>query len=310
MSRQDPLVLLLGRDLAAGEARTTFVARLAELGFGRCEIAHRRTDAADLAAVIGRLAPDVIVCSAAADGQRALTLTRSVPIVVWTGDTGAAGLEGAETVATVQLPADAARRRFALLAAIVPGLAVVGGIADDTRPAGAAARARAELAAREAGLRIVVCRVTGTADLPAAFIRMDEAGAGAAMTFQAPATERDGRRVAALARAAKLPLLSTLAVVRSGGLLAHDPDPVALYRFLAECAERLLAGESPGTLGALEAPVMRTALHRGTAAALGFAIPPEILATADLVIDVPAPRDVPARRRPQGGGLDGGVDTD
>jgi len=302
MSRQDPLVLLLGRALATGEVRATFVARLAELGLGGCEIAHRRTDAADLAAVIVRLAPDVIVCSAAADGQRALALTRSVPIVVWTGDAGAAGLEGAETVATIQLPADAARRRLALLVSLVPGLAIVGGLSDDAHPAGAAARARVELAAREAGLRIVVCRIGSPADLPAAFIRMDEAGAGAAMTFQAPATERDGRRVAALARAAKLPLLSTLAVVRSGGLLAHDPDPVALYRFLAECAERMLAGETPGALGALEAPVMRTVVHRGTAAALGLVIPPDLLAAADLVIEEPARRDVQAPRQPRDGG--------
>ena len=294
MSRRDPLVLLIGEALAAGTARETFVARLAELGFGGCEIAHRRSEAVELAGEIARLAPDVIVCSAAADGQRALALARdvpiAVPILVWTGDAGAAGLKGAETVASVQLPAGTARRRLDLLASLVPGLTIVGALSDDGHPAAAAARARTELAAREAGLGIVVCRIQGTTDLPAAFIRMDEAGAGAAMTFHAPASERDGARIAALARAAKLPLLSTVEVVRSGGLLAYEPEPIALFRFLAECAERVLAGETPGSLGALEAPVMQTVVHRGTAAALGIALPAELLAAADLVLEEPPRR--------------------
>ena len=283
MSRQDPLVLLLGDALAAAAGRGAFVTRLTELGRGGCEIAHRRTEAPDLAADIARLGPDVIVCGAAADGLRALGLTRDVPIVVWTGDAGAAGLEGAESVASIQLPAGAARHRFDLLTMVVPGLAIVGGFSDNRHPAAAASRARAELAAREAGLQLMVCRVRGPADLPAAFIRIDDAGAGAGMTFQAPLSDRGGARIAALARAAKLPLLSTVEVVRSGGLLAYEPEPEALFRLLAECAERVLVGETPGSLGALEAPVMRTTVNRGTAAALGVVLPAELLVGADLL---------------------------
>jgi putative ABC transport system substrate-binding protein len=75
------------------------------------------------------------------------------------------------------------------------------------------------------------------------------------------------------------------AVVREGGLLSYGTDVVDLHRRAATYVDRILRGEKPGDLPVQLPTKFEMVVNRGTAKALGLAIPPSILLRADEVIE-------------------------
>jgi len=72
---------------------------------------------------------------------------------------------------------------------------------------------------------------------------------------------------------------------RDGGLLSYGPDLVDAYRRAASYVDRILRGQKPGELPVQFPTKFEMVLNRGTAKALGLAIPPSILLRADEVIE-------------------------
>jgi putative ABC transport system substrate-binding protein len=72
---------------------------------------------------------------------------------------------------------------------------------------------------------------------------------------------------------------------RDGGLLSYGPDLVDAYRRAAFYVDRILRGQKPGELPVQFPTKFEMVLNRGTAKALGLAIPPSILLRADEVIE-------------------------
>jgi putative tryptophan/tyrosine transport system substrate-binding protein len=73
--------------------------------------------------------------------------------------------------------------------------------------------------------------------------------------------------------------------VRDGGLLSYGPDYEDIFRRAAPYVDRILRGTRPADLP-VQAPVkFNMALNAKTAKALGLAIPPNLLAVADEVIE-------------------------
>jgi putative ABC transport system substrate-binding protein len=75
------------------------------------------------------------------------------------------------------------------------------------------------------------------------------------------------------------------AFARDGGLLSHGPDPVDNWRRAASYVDRILRGEKPGDLPVQFPTKFEMLVNRGTANALGLAIPPSIMLRADEVIE-------------------------
>jgi len=73
--------------------------------------------------------------------------------------------------------------------------------------------------------------------------------------------------------------------VTAGGLISYGPNLIEQYRRAAGCANRILKGEKAADLP-IQAPTKyRTVTNLKTAKALGLAVPQDLLASADQVIE-------------------------
>jgi putative ABC transport system substrate-binding protein len=73
--------------------------------------------------------------------------------------------------------------------------------------------------------------------------------------------------------------------VTDGGLISFGTDQAEPYRRAAGYVDRILRGEKPGVLP-VQAPVKyELAINLKTAKALGLTVPPNLLATADELVE-------------------------
>lgn len=89
-----------------------------------------------------------------------------------------------------------------------------------------------------------------------------------------------------LAEKGRLPAIYPFAMfVKAGGLMSYGVDLSALGERAANMADRILKGAKPGEIPVFQPSKFELAINLKTAKALGLTVPPELLATADEVIE-------------------------
>jgi putative ABC transport system substrate-binding protein len=73
--------------------------------------------------------------------------------------------------------------------------------------------------------------------------------------------------------------------VEAGGLMSYGLDPLAYFRRLGGIAGQILKGTKPGDIPIIQPTKFELAINLKTAKALGLTVPPELLTTADEVIE-------------------------
>ena len=143
----------------------------------------------------------------------------------------------------------------------------------------------AEVAARALGVRLLVVRVKGPADLDRAFSDMISARADALTVLSSPMFSAERKRLVDFAARNRLPtVFSFREYVDSGGLMSYGPDLAEMSRRSATYVDRILKGAKPGDLPVEQPIKFELVINLRTAKQLGLAIPPSVLARADEVI--------------------------
>ena len=286
--------------IAEGQRMAAFVQRLRELGWieGQnvaIEVrwAEGRTErSAEIATEFVGLKVDVIVTAGTPQVLAAKQATSAVPIVAATmGDPISTGLitnlarPGGNVTGLSVLAGDLAGKRLELLREAVPGLKRVGLIGNIENPVVVLELRELERMGRALGLDIVTKEIRRTEDIAPAIDALKGRVDGIYVA-QDLVTITSRHRINTLALAARLvTMYGARDNLEAGGFMSYGPNSVVLFRRAAEYVDKILQGAKPGELPVEQPTRFELVVNLTTAKALGFSVPPSVLARADEVIE-------------------------
>ena len=131
----------------------------------------------------------------------------------------------------------------------------------------------------------LVVRAQGSEDLKRLLNELTAMKADAIYLPQQAFSVSHGGRLAELARAARLPLLSSYEeITRAGGLLSYGHTREESYRRAAALVDKILLGANPGEMPVEQPERIRFVVNLKTAKAIGVTLPHATLQRADQVI--------------------------
>jgi putative ABC transport system substrate-binding protein len=246
---------------------------------------------ADLATALVAKGVDLIVSEGGTVTHAARTASGSIPILMASSpDPVRLGLvqslsrPGGNVTGLVSQPIELTVKLQELVREIVPGVPRVALIMP--RIAWDAFGDQSMAAARALGQDIVHIELD-LADIDAAFRRAVAERVQAAVVRGRPFFSLAQAKVLVERAAAhRLPAVyETRDFAELGGLVALGVDMADQYRRLADYVDRIVTGSKPADLPVEQPTQFELVVNRGTARALGIAIPPTILARADEVIE-------------------------
>jgi putative tryptophan/tyrosine transport system substrate-binding protein len=296
------LVGYLGQStaIAEGQRMAAFVQRLRELGWieGQnvaIEVrwAEGRTErSAEVATEFVGLKVDVIVTAGTPQVLAAKQATSAVPIVAATmGDPISTGLitnlarPGGNVTGLAVLAGDLAGKRLEILREAVPGLKRVGLIGNIENPVVALELRELEKMGSVLGLEVLTKEIRRTEDIASAIDALKGRVEGIYVA-QDLVTITSRHRINTLALAARLAVMyGARDNLEGGGLMSYGPNSVVLFRRAADYVDKILRGVKPGELPVEQPTRFELVVNLTTAKALGFSVPPALLARADEVIE-------------------------
>ncbi|WP_244445131.1 ABC transporter substrate-binding protein [Microvirga sp. BSC39] len=181
---------------------------------------------------------------------------------------------------------DVAQKRVEILKELMPHLRTLAVLSNTTHPGEQLEYEATKRAAEALSLRLAYASFTSGADIDAALEQVRGSSADAMLAFPGGATRVHKVRIAEFARAHGLPsMFGSREHCEVGGLASYGAHQRTIYVRLAAYADRLLRGEKPGDLPIEQPTTFELVLNGKTARALGFEIPPSLLARADEVIE-------------------------
>jgi putative ABC transport system substrate-binding protein len=277
-----------------------FLQRLDALGWfeGRnFEIKYRwaegHPDAMEqISAEFVKLKVTVIVTYGSAAVMAAKRATSEIPIVFGpTGDPVGNGIvanlarPGGNVTGLSTLQTELAAKRFELVRQIVPNLRRIALLANADSPGAALEMRDVEATARTLGIASEPIQIRRVEELAPAFDAL-KGRVDLVHLCTDPLVTTNRARIADLALGAGLPTVYALReYVQVGGLLSYGPSIPAMFRPLADYVDKILHGIKPGEIPVEQPTRFELAINLRTAKALGLAVPPTLLATADEVIE-------------------------
>jgi len=219
--------------------------------------------------------------------------TATVPVVFVTGtDPVRDGLvtsfnrPGGNVTGISFLSSGSSGKRLELLRQLVPRVATIAVLVDPRTAEGIAERRDVEVAAQAVGQRLFVVEIRTDRDLEPAFAAIVEQKAGALFIGAGAYFAGRQRLLASLAIRHGVPAAQAQReFVVAGGLMSYGTSITDAYREGGIYAGRILKGEHPADLPVQQAAKFEFIINLATAKALGLAVPMQVHAAADEVIE-------------------------
>jgi putative ABC transport system substrate-binding protein len=242
-----------------------------------------------LAAELVRDKVDVIVTTASNSARAAQEITRTIPIVVTSGNLIESGLAkdlakpGGNVTGLTLMASDLTGKRLEILKESVPKMKTVAAIW--SLRAVATGFKDAEEAAKALSLRLRSVRVQSAQELDAAFGKIAKAGDQGLLLILSPLATLNSKRIAALALQHRLPgMFPTKQFTEDGGLMSYGTSTGDLYRRAAIYVDKILKGAKPADLPVEQPTKFEFVINLKTAKQIGVTIAPEVLARATKLI--------------------------
>ena len=234
---------------------------------------------------------DVIVTTAAVSARAAREVTKTIPIVMTSGDPLAGGLAaslakpgGNVTGLTVML-ADMSGKRLEILKDTLPKMKRIAALWSPRDNEAVKGYQETRLAAQGFALEIQSLEVQAAGDLDHAFGRISKGRDDGLVVILSPLVTLHSRRIVELARQHRVPgVYPTRQFAEEGGLMAYGPLIGDLYRRAAAYVDKILKGATPADLPVEQPTKFEFVVNLKTAKQIGVTIPPTVLARTNTVI--------------------------
>jgi putative tryptophan/tyrosine transport system substrate-binding protein len=247
-----------------------------------------------LVAELVQLNVDVLVVVTLSSIRAAKQATKTIPIVMVTGDPVASGIvdslarPGGNITGLATLSRDLSGKRLEMLSEAVPRLSRVGVLwnADEQTGSRGVYFKEYETAARALKIELQSLEVRGpNPDLQGAFQTAAKGRAGGLITITSAPLFLQRKRIADLAIKNRLPsMYQGSAWVEAGGLMSYSADDLEAFRRAATYVDKILKGTKPADLPVEQPTKFELVINLKTAKALGLTIPPVVLMRAEKVI--------------------------
>jgi len=225
--------------------------------------------------------------------KAAKVVTTTVPIVFVTGsDPVADGLvasinrPGGNVTGVSFVSGALISKRLSMLRQLLPTANTIAMIVELDTLEALTERREAEAAARAVGQQLAIFEIRNEGDFEPAFAAIVQRRAGAVLVGSGPFLTSHRRKMTALAAKHMLPAFYALREFAvAGGLMSYGSNVSEAYRQAGLYAARILKGEKPGDLPVIQSSRFEFVINLKTAKALGLEFHPQLLATADEVIE-------------------------
>jgi ABC-type uncharacterized transport system substrate-binding protein len=135
------------------------------------------------------------------------------------------------------------------------------------------------------GLELQPREVRRAEEIAPAFTGLDSRSIALLVQAPNPLLYTQRTVICSLAKARAIPsIFNRVEYVEAGGLLSYGPSVPHMYRRAALYVDRILNGVKPGDLPVEQPSKFELVVNRGTARAIGIAVPQSLLARADRVL--------------------------
>jgi putative tryptophan/tyrosine transport system substrate-binding protein len=245
---------------------------------------------ASAAADLVRAKVDVLVTAGTPAAAAAIRATGDIPIIMATGVglgtqlTDGARPASANVTGISDLPPGVSARRIELLREAFGHAAPLAMLADRANPSSVLALRETQEAAVERGIDIRDYWLAGPEHLSATLAAMKKDGIGGFVIAPGAMFFAKRRELAALAREHRLASMSVRReYAEAGCLMAYGASLRENYRRAAVYVSRVLNGTKPADLPIDEPTEFDFVVNLATARAIGCALPPSLLAGAEII---------------------------
>jgi putative ABC transport system substrate-binding protein len=219
----------------------------------------------------------------------------TIPVVfVMGGDPVAAGLvaslarPGGNLTGVTLFGRELNAKRLDLISELVPQARVIALLVNPNNPLAAASANSALMqeAARAKGVQLHIVKAASASEIDAAFATLVELKAGALAIDTDLLFFSRREQLSALAARHSVPAIYyRREFADAGGLISYGPSFATAYRQAGIYTGKVLGGARPSDLPVLQPAKFELVINAKAAKALGLAVPPTLLATADEVIE-------------------------